>query len=344
MNRTKPTDLAQTMAKYLLEYLPEQKGLSQSTIASYSDCLSLFLEFCESARGITREKLEIKDLNIDLVEHFYLWLEETKNNLPSTRNQRRIAVNAFFKYLQYRNPGHILLSQQIRSIPFKKDRRQTIQHLPIEAIEAILKQPNLNNRHGRRDFALLSLTYETAARVSEIANLTIGDIRFERKGTTVHLLGKGRKHREVPLISDVADFTRNYLAEEKYIRPCQKCDHVFCNRSKEPLTRAGIAHVLGKYADKARVTSPEIIPTRRSPHILRHSRAMHWLEAGIDLQYIKDLLGHADITTTEIYARLNVEAKRELLEKAHPTERPSPSYPSWNEDKKLMDWLRSYQS
>jgi site-specific recombinase XerD len=344
MNRLKPTDFAQAMAKYLLEYLPDQKGLSQNTIQSYSDCLSLFLEFCEKELKIIREKLEIKNMSCEIVERFYLWLETEKKNTASTRNQRRVAINTFFKYLQYLNPGYVLLSQQIRSIPHKKDRRQTVQHLPMEAVEAILKQPNLNSHNGRRDFALLSLMYETAARVSEIARLRIGDIRFEKKGATVHLLGKGPKPRDVPIIADIADFLRKYIDEEGRYRPCQKQDPLFCNREKGFLTRAGITYVLHKYADDARSSAPELIPTQVYPHILRHSRSMHWLEAGVDLQYIKDLLGHADIATTEIYARLSVEKKRRLLEEVHPANYHSPQYPSWNEDKNLMEWLRGFQS
>lgn len=344
MNKTKPTDLAVMMAKYLLEYLPEQKGLSPNTIQSYSDCLTLFLEFCEEKLCIARDKLEIKDVNSDAVEQFYRWLTETKKNSSSTRNQRRIAINTFFKYLQYKNPGYVLLSQQIRSIPYKRDRQQTIQHLSFEAVQTILKQPNLNSCSGRRDFILLSLMYETAARVSEIVDLHIGDVRFEKSGATVHLLGKGRKQRDLPIIHDITDFLHSYLVEERRSRQCQSCDPLFCNRTKGPLTRAGITYILKKFADYARVAAPDLIPAQVYPHILRHSRAMHWLEAGIDLQHIRDFLGHADIKTTEIYARLSVEMKRKLLEKVHPTDQPTPQFPPWNGDKNLLDWLRSFQN
>ncbi|MDR1703868.1 MAG: site-specific integrase [Clostridiales bacterium] len=343
MNKSKPTDFARLLAKYLFEYLPEQKGLSEHTIKSYGDAMSLLLEFCETELHLKREKLEIKNITCELVEQFYLWLEQTKGNSVSTRNQRRIAINTFLKYLQYQNPGYVLLSQQIRSIPHKTDKRQTVRHLSVSAVEEILKKPDLKLRSGRRDFALLSLMYETAARVSEIADLCIGGIRFEKNGATVHLLGKGRKTREVPIIATVTDFLQNYLAEEAQRRHCQKTSPLFCNRNNDRLTRAGITYVLGKYADDARLTAPELIPEQVYPHILRHSRAMHWLEAGFDLQYIKDMLGHSDLSTTEIYARLNVEMKRKLLEQAHPVSEQAPAYPSWSDDKNLMNWLHSFQ-
>jgi len=342
MNKTKPTDFAQALAKYLFEYLPEQKGLSVHTIQSYSDSMSLFLEFCETDMQVKREKLEIKDINCGAVERFYLWLENVKGNSIATRNQRRIAINAFLKYLQYLNPGYVLLCQQICSIPNKPDKRQTIRHLPVKTVEEILRQPNLQLQSGRRDLALLSLMYETAARVSEITALRVEDVRFEKSGATVHLFGKGRKSREVPIMKDVTNFLRDYLHEEKHHRPCQKSDPLFCNRTKGSLTRAGISYILGKYADCARLTAPDLIPEQVYPHILRHSRAMHWLEAGFDLQYIKDLLGHADLETTEIYARLSVEMKRKLLEQAHPTDPQLPQYPSWTNDKNMMTWLQSF--
>jgi len=271
-------------------------------------------------------------------------LEEAKHNSVATRNQRRMAINAFLKYLQYKNPGYVLLCQQVRSIPKKTDIRQTVRHLPLQAIEEILKQPNLTAQSGRRDCALLSVMYETAARVSEVTALCVGSVRFEKDGATVHLFGKGKKVREVPVMADVANFLRRYLDEEKLRRPCQKNDPLFCNRTNGNLTRAGVAYVLDKYADMARISMPELVPEHVYPHILRHSRAMHWLEAGLDLQYIQDLLGHADISTTEIYAHLNTEMKRRLLEQVHPPNRSLPQYPSWTDDKNMMDWLQSFQA
>lgn len=344
MNKTKPTDFAQSLSKYLFKYLPEQKGLSEHTIQSYSDCMSLFLEFCEANLQMRREKLEIKDITRESVEQFYLWLETEKGNSIASRNQRRVAINAFLKYLQYQNPGHVLLYQQIAAIPSKPDRRQTIRHLSIVAVEEILRQPDLKLQSGRRDLALLTILYETAARVSEVANLCVGDVRFEKSSAVVRLFGKRKKEREVPIMADVTTFLRNYLAEEMHDRPCHKSDPLFCNRTKGKLTRAGIRYILDKYTDAARGSAPEFIPQQVYPHILRHSRAMHWLEAGVDLQYIKDLLGHADLETTEIYARLSVEMKRKLLEHAHPTDPQLPQYPSWTNDKSMMNWLQSFQN
>lgn len=344
MNKTKPTDFARVLSEYLFNYLPSQKGLSKNTIDSYSDALGLFLDFYENQLNIKRERLEIKQISKETVEQFLMWLEQVKKNSVSTVNQRRISLNSFFKYLQYENPGHVLLCQQILSIPHKNGFIPQIQHLSVEAIEEILKRPNLNTKNGRRDFALLSLLYESAARVSEIANLCVGDIRVVLKEPIVHLFGKGKKSRDIPLITDVAAFLTKYIEEEKRYRSCEIHDPLFCNNTKSKLTRAGIAYVVNKYASQARMVSPDLFPNKISPHILRHSRAMHWLESGVDLYCIKGLLGHEDLKTTEVYARLSTKMKRKILEEAHPPDKTYTQYPSWTEDENLMDWIRNFKN
>ncbi len=247
MNRTKPTDFARAMNKYLFEYLPEQKGLSNHTIQSYTDSLFMFLDFCESELHLKREKIEVPDITRDRVEQFLDWLEHTRGVSVATRNNRRVAINGLFKYLQYLHPGYVLLCQQILSIPSKTGEQKTIRHISAEAVQAILKQPNLNTRGGRRDFALLSLMYESGARVSEMVVFNIGDIFRDKDGTIVRLFGKGQKTREVPIADDVAVILKNYIADEKKTRMCDKLDPLFCNRNKARMTRAGITYVLDKH-------------------------------------------------------------------------------------------------
>jgi site-specific recombinase XerD len=341
MSKTKPTDFAVALRKYLFEFLPEQKGLSENTIKSYADSLSLFLDFCESELHFKREKIEVSDISRENVERFLDWIENARQVSVATRDNRRVALNGFFKYLQYLNPGYVLLCQQILSIPSKKDQKRIIKHLSVEAIQAILKQPKLTDRRGRRDFAILCLMYESAARVSEIVDLRVGDIFFDRSGTTVRLFGKGQKTREVPLVDDVTALLKRYLADEKATRLCDKVEPLFCNRNKAKMTRAGISYVLNKYVTLARETHPELFPERVHPHILRHSRAVHWLESGIDLYYIKDLLGHRDIVTTEVYAQINTTMKRKILEAVHePIEGILQT--SWTDDRSMMNWLNSF--
>lgn len=339
INRHGVTALAKTLSNYFFEYLPVQRGLSENTINSYRDALSQLLEFYEKECHIRRDRLEISDFSRESIESFLMWLEQEKKCSAATRNQRRVAINTFFKYLQYENPGYVLLCQQIMTIPQKKFEKRIICHLPVEAIQTILEQPDRATRAGRRDFAFLSLIYESAARASEIANLSVADVHFDRKGAIVHLKGKGKKNRDVPIISSPTIVLKNYLSEESRYRRCDLTDPLFCNRSREPLTRGGVYYIVQKYVSMARNKTPDLFPARVHPHVFRHSRAMHWLEAGVDLQYIKDLLGHSEITTTEVYARINVEMKRKLLEDVHPQQQFPEQQPSWTEDKNLMLWL-----
>jgi len=340
-NKSKTTDFASALSDFLLRYLPEQRGLSENTIKSYSDTFTLFLTFCESELRIRRERLEVSDISIQTIERFLRWLETTRNYSVSSLNQRNAALHSFFKYLQYRDPRYVLMFQQVSSMPYKSPKHESIRHLSLDAVEEIFKQPNLNTKSGRRDFTVLSLMYETAARVSEVVDLCIDDIRVERRGATVTVYGKGRKARVVPLINSVSLLLKRYLEEQQQHRTCLHSEPLFCNRSNEKLTRAGIAYILGKYVEQARLTTPDLLPAKVYPHILRHSRAMHWLEAGVDLQYIKDLLGHAELSTTEVYARLSTEMKRKILEDVHP-EKPPATAPSWSDDRKLMDWLKGF--
>ena len=300
--------------------------------------MSLLLGFCENKRQLPRERLEVSDFNRELIEAFLQWLEQEKGNSIPTRNQRRSAINAFFKFLQYENPGCVLLCQQIRDIPPKKCEQKIVSHLSEEAVRLSFEQPNLKTREGRRDFAFLSLIYESAARASEIANICVGDIYFEKKGAIVHLKGKGKKFRDVPILPAPAKILKNYLAEESRYRQCDITAPLFCNRSKASLTRGGVYYIIQKYVSLVQKKEPDLFPVQVHPHVLRHSRAMHWLEAGVDLQYIKDLLGHSDIKTTEVYARLNLKMKQRLLEEVHP-QQLSDQQPSWTDDENLMQWL-----
>mgnify|MGYP003239972201 FL=1 len=116
--------------------------------------------------------------------------------------------------------------------------------------------------------------------------------------------------------------------------------YLFQNRNVQQLSRFGISYILTKYADMARKVHPELIPEKLSPHCIRHSKAMHLLQANVNLVYIRDLLGHSSVTTTEIYARADTTLKREALEKANPI-KGTPAMPQWNDDEGLMEWLRT---
>jgi len=334
----KPTDFAYHLTAYLSQYLPGKAGISRNTILSYRDTFSLLLRFCSEEKAITIEKITLKILTKDLIDEFLTWLETRRGCAVSTRNQRLAGIHSFFRYLQLEEPGHLFTCQQILAIPMKRTARKVITYLTLDAIKTILKAPDTTCLRGRRDLVLLSLMYDTGARVQEIADLTVADVRLENP-PTVKMKGKGNKSRLVPLMTPTAKLLDQYLSEHDLKRAEYGSYHVFQNRSHAKLTRAGIAYILSKYVEAARQLHPELIPKKISPHCFRHSKAMHLLQSGVNLVYIRDLLGHVSIKTTEIYARTDSLMKRNALEKAYQNISPS-EMPVWQQNHTLLKWLK----
>ena len=215
-------------------------------------------------------------------------------------------------------------------------------HLTIEGVKCLIEQVDASEPHGRRNLTLLSLMYNTGARVQEMINLSPGDIRVS-KPYTIELFGKGNKKRIVPLDENMMALLLNYIKENGLDQPQYAKHPLFFNSRGARLTNPGITYVVKKYADMARSEHPDLIPEMISPHVLRHSKAMHLLQAGVNLIYIRDLLGHVSVQTTEVYARADSKAKREALEKAYadiglttPT-----AQTSWERDPKLKAFLKS---
>jgi site-specific recombinase XerD len=207
-----------------------------------------------------------------------------------------------------------------------------------EAVSAILSEPNTKNKYGLRDLALLGLMYDIGGRVSEITGLRVCDIRL-RKPAVVTVLGKGSKPRQSPLSPAIANNLEKYMAVWGLDKHDKTNSPLFTNHQGEQIGRAGAAYILGKYANLAREHNPDLIPHEISPHVLRHSKAMHLLQSGVNLIYIRDWLGHVSIKTTEIYARANPEMKRTALEKAAVAVIPQDSLPPWAGDVSLMNFL-----
>lgn len=202
----------------------------------------------------------------------------------------------------------------------------------------LLEKPDKRTREGRRDMVLLSLLYESGSRVQELADLKVGDIRTASP-STVKVTGKGEKRRIVPIMKPMSELLKKYLHENDLTEPYTFDYPLFPNRAKGKLTRAGIAYIVKKYANEAIKEAPELFPDKLSPHCFRHSKAVHLLQSGINLVYIRDFLGHADIQTTEIYARIDGEMKRKALEKSHNL-LPN-KMPQWQKNAGLMTWLKN---
>ncbi len=334
----KPTDFAKALSHYLAVYLPGQRNVSANTIKSYRDTFKLFLRYCKQGCNLSTERLCLKHIDKRLVLGFLDWLEKDRNNSVPTRNQRLACIHGFYRYMQIEDPVGLLSYQQILSIPIKKTQAPSINHLTPEALKLILAQPDASKANGRRDLTLLCVLYDTGARVQELVDLCVGDVRLEPP-PILTLTGKGRKKRQVPVMSNTQALLKQYMDEIFSIQDGMQDHPLFFNRQRGKMTRAGISYILDKYVSQAREKSP-IIPGKVTPHVIRHTKAMMLLQAGVSLIYIRDLLGHVDIATTEIYARADTEMKRKALQNAYP-EMVAANLPHWEKDEALLAWLAS---
>ena len=331
-------DFPKAVSDFLTVYLPNQRNYSKNTIASYCDTFRLLLMYLNVEKNISADRMTLKQLDKECVLSFLNWLIEERNCSTSTYNQRLACIHSFFRFIQPEHPELLSECQKIIGISFKRKTAPVISYLSADEVKLLLNQPDQNKKTGRCDLALLLLLYDTGARVQEIADLTVSSVRLEPPAQ-VTLLGKGRKMRAVPLMSNTVAVIEQYLKENRLNEPQKMQYPLFSNHRNEKLTRAGISYILKKYVDLARKIDNNF-PENVTPHVLRHSKAMHLLEAGVNVVYIRDILGHSDVSTTEIYAKANLNMKRAALEKvAHIA---STEVPSWTTDAPLMEWLSSF--
>jgi site-specific recombinase XerD len=336
----KKVDFPKMLSEFLSIYLPSQRNFSKHTISSYCDTFRLLLCFSAEEKGLSAEKMMIKQIDRLFVLNYLKWLQEKRCCSVATLNQRLACIHTFFRYVQMGSPETAYESQKILSIPFRKTAQKAIIYLTAEDTRLLLEQPDRREKSGRRDLALLSLLYDSGARVQEIADLKVGSVRLVAPAQ-VTLIGKGNKARIVPLMKHTAELLKGYMTENNLDYPQKLQYPLFMNQRHEKLTRAGIAYVLRKYvvlAEKKSATFPK--PIFVTPHVLRHSKAMHLLEAGVNIVYIRDILGHVDVSTTEVYARANMKMKQAALEKV--SHISAVEIPSWTRDSALVEWLTDF--
>jgi len=242
----------------------------------------------------------------------------------------------FFRYAQYEEPEGILHFQKVIALPIKKAPKPPVPHLTPEAMKLLLSQPDKTTAKGRRDLTLLSVLYDSGCRVQELADLRVRDVILEHPAVLI-LTGKGGKTRRVPLMKNTLVLLEHYIQENVLNKPWKSDYPLFKNKQHNKLTKEGIAYIISQYVRTARKTSA-IIPEKVTPHMFRHSKSMHLLQAGVSLIYIRDFLGHEDIKTTEIYAKCDTELKRQAIENAYP-DLLGNTLPDWSKDETLLAWL-----
>jgi integrase/recombinase XerD len=328
------TDFAVFLRRFLTMHLAGLRGCSPNTVASYRDTFKLLIVFFRDDRAIPPDKLTLDCIDTAAVTGFLNWLEAIRHNSTSTRNQRLAAVASFYRWLQSQDPTLLACCQDILAIPAKRQTQPAVHHLTVEQTRRLLAAPDRSTRQGRRDATLLATLYDTAARVQELADLAVRDIRLQPPALAV-LTGKGHKTRHVPLTANTAALLDTYLTEHGLNKIGHDDHPLFFNQHRSKLSRGGIAWITRKY--QTMTADPTLTNADITPHTLRHSKAMHLYEAGIPLPYIRDILGHVDLSTTEIYARASTEAKRRALEAAYTI--VTDDLPEWNQDPGLLNWL-----
>jgi len=328
--------LGLALRRFLSEYLPGQRAFSHNTILSYRDSLKSLLRFAAGKRRVT--EVTVADLSPAKIIAFLSHLEHDAGNGVGTRNVRLSAIHSFFDYLGTGWPEHIDHARRVLAIGFKRTATRSMDYLDAAEIRALLRSIDDSSRNARRDRALLTLMFNTGARVQEVVSLVIDDLRLSPP-YSVKLMGKGRKERVCPLWPEAVTELRQYLKERSDTgndgrRP------LFINDRGTPLTRFGARLILQRHAEHAAKSHQSLHRKRIHPHTLRHSTAMHLLRSGVDLSTIAHWLGHNSINTTNRYLTIDLEAKRAALAKAGPvTGRRRRS--RWRADDALLAWLES---
>lgn len=302
------TALAPYLSSFLREHLPKERGASQHTCEAYAQSFQLLLSFAARRLKMKPAKIEIERLDAPLILAFLGDLEHKRGNSARTRNARLAAINSFFRFLEYRVPSCLDQSRRIHAIPMKKTDQALIGYLTRDELQALLDAPDPATLSGVRDRAMLHLAFAAGLRVSELVGLQLDQIDRQTL-STVHIIGKGRRERVLPLWKETAAAVKAWLK----VRPSSKACELFLNARAQAMTRSGFEYILSKHVATAARKVPSIATKTVSPHVLRHTCAMHTLQATHDVRKVSLWLGHASLHSTEVYLRADPTEKLEAL-------------------------------
>lgn len=339
------TDFARHLGRFFTYYLPHERNLSPNTIESYREAFVQLVCYYRDVLSIKVEKFTLNKLTRENIQKFLDWLIYEHKCSIATRNYRLAAIHSFVYYLQYEDVGRMDEWQKITSIKAMKKESPILNYLTLDGIRLLLEQPDAKSRKGLRHLAMLGLMYETGCRVQELIDLMPESLRISSKPYSISIYGKGRKTRIVPLFEEQLTILRKYMDVYRLNDDKSRKNPLFFNSRGEKLTRAGVTFILKRYVDMARIQNPSLIPENVSCHTLRHSRAMALLQSGVNLVYIKSILGHESLQTTDVYARADSKQKREALERAYQDVLPEvKSSREWENNQDLLDWLDSLKN
>lgn len=318
---TSETDLARLVQQFFYQRLQQQQHLSARTVTSYRDTFRLLFRFAEQHLGRNVSTLCLHDLDVSLVLAFLDHLETHRYNCIRSRNARFAAIRAFLHYVALQEPAFLAQVQRVMAIPMKRFERPQVGFLSRDEMEAILAAPDTDTWTGQRDSLLLLLLYNTGARVSELIGIRRGDVDTQH-AKAIQLHGKGRKERAVPLWKRTAQKLDEWMATVSN----DKTQPILVNRAGHALSRSGVEQRLQQAVSKGAAHCPALKDRRVSPHVIRHTTAMHLLQSGVDLTVIALWLGHEQVATTHQYLEADLSMKERALASLQPPETSAPRF------------------
>jgi site-specific recombinase XerD len=335
------TTLGPLIYSFFEDYLKVQKGLRPASVKSYRDVFLLFLRFVAKDTHHKISRLALIELTYERVTRFLKYLEEGRGNGISTRNHRLAALRAFFEYVASRVPEMLTESERVATIPMKRTNPPETHFLERDDIQALFSNLPVKGHEALRNRALLLFLYNTGARVQEVADLHVENLELGPQ-PRVRLHGKGDKWRLCPLWEETASLLRSLLAERR--SELSPDSPVFASQKSRAMTRFGIYKVVRRLTEQLSKAKNSGEAITVSPHIFRHTTAMHLLEAGVEVNVIRSWLGHASLGTTNRYAEISVRMKEKALQACEPPVSVSAAYPRrpvWRDDQALLKWLEN---
>ena len=331
-----------TIRDFLTVYLPKHKNASPNTVKSYRETLNLLLKFLEEKKGIPIHKVSFSDLGHKSIGDFLDWLEMSRKCAVSTRNQRLMAIKSFFKYAVLVDATQLSFQMESQKVPVKKAPSTVVKYLSSAGLESLLSQPNTKHELGRRNQILMILMYDAALRCQEILDIKVGDIDLNAVSPSVLITGKGSKMRSVPLTAKTAEHIKHYMRMFHPESAAHQSDYLFfttTHRERRQMSCDNVARFIKQYGESARKKCRDI-PENIHPHQLRHTRAIHLYRSGMPLAVLAEFLGHADPSTTQIYAYADPEMKRAAIKKARGEELiDTPNEALWQTDEDMIKRL-----
>jgi site-specific recombinase XerD len=311
-----PPSFAALVQAYFAEYLTQQRALSAQTIAAYRDGFVLFLNFAETRLSKSPAALALADITPELIMAFLDHLERQRHNSVRSRNARLAALRSFLKFAAHRDVSSLQVIERALGVPVKRFERPMFGYLSREEMLAVIGTPD-GTWIRQRDHVLFLLLYNTGARVSEIIGIKVGDVVLDNSAACVHLHGKGRKQRSVPLWHSTVKAVRAWLKQNPQF---DAVSALLPNRSGHAMTRNNVDQRLTLAVAAATETIPALEKRRVSPHTIRHTTAMHLLQAGVDISVIALWLGHESPITTHHYIEADLTMKERALARLHEPE------------------------